>query len=302
MNIKGFLDAFMVRTQSKESIRAYQQDLERFEAFLRIRTLRVTQVNTNLIGEYVRHLQETAGRTKNGQLAPATINRRLAILSKYYDYLRAESNGKIRNLFRDFIKPKIDNNLPRAVGETQLQSLIEGVTNCRDRAIILLFLYSGLRLSELQQLNVDSINITDRRLPTGETVTLGEGEVLGKGSKRRRFVVALEALTALGAYLRGRSSSPEPALFLSERRGRLSCRAIQHLVEKWCRQLGIGRIHVHQLRHSFATRLVNAGMTSSVLKELMGHSSFTTTQRYYRIRPERLAREYHAAMEFFNVR
>jgi site-specific recombinase XerD len=81
-------------------------------------------------------------------------------------------------------------------------------------------------------------------------------------------------------------------MFLSEHGSRLSARVVQHLVHKWCLKLSVGRIHVHQLRHSFATRMVNAGMSSAVLRELMGHSSFTTTQRYFRIRPKRLATEF----------
>lgn len=182
-----------------------------------------------------------------------------------------------------------------------LQELLDGVTDLRDKAIILLFLFTGLRLAELHQLNIDSIEIHERVLPTGEKVTLGEGEVVGKGNKRRRFVVGLEALAALATYLQSRPNSEDKALFLSERRTRLSCRSIEHVVEKWCRVLGISKCHVHQLRHSFATRMVNAGMPSAVLRELMGHASFTSTLRYFRIQPNRLAQEYHAAMEFINL-
>jgi len=301
MKTEEFLKALAVRTQSADTLRAYRADLARFEAFLCERGLRTTQVKTSTITEYVEYLNQNAGRTRSGQLAPASIRRRLAVLSRYYEFLRAESNGKIRNPFRDYDKPKPDNDLPRAVDEGVLQQLIDGISDPRDKAIIMLFLYSGLRLRELCQLNVDSITVTERQLPNGPTVTLGQGEVIGKGRKRRRFLIALEALTALAAYLQVRPPATETALFLSERRTRLSCRAIQHAVQNWCRRLGLAHIHVHALRHSFCTRAVNAGMSSAVLRELMGHSSFTTTQRYYRIRPERLFREYHAANEYLHA-
>lgn len=88
------------------------------------------------------------------------------------------------------------------------------------------------------------------------------------------------------------------ALFLSQRRQRISGRAIQETVDKWCTKLGLEHIHVHQLRHSFATRNVNAGMSSTSLRELMGHANLNTTQRYFRVKPECLAREYFSAMEY----
>jgi site-specific recombinase XerD len=298
MKIDEFLATLAVRTQSADTHRAYREDLQRFEAFLRGRGLRVTQVKTSTISEYVAYLNQNAGRTNAGQLAPATIRRRLAVLSSYYEFLRAESNGKVRNPFAGYALPKPDNDLPRAVDDTTLQQLIDGITDARDKAIVMLFLYSGLRLHELCQLNVDSITVTERQLPNGQTVTLGEGEVLGKGRKRRRFVIGLEALTALSTYLQSRPSTTEAALFVSERRTRMSGRAIQHAVQTWCRRLGLAHIHVHALRHSFCTRMINAGMPSAVLRELSGHASWGAFQRYWRIRPERLFLEYHAAAEY----
>ena len=136
-------------------------------------------------------------------------------------------------------------------------------------------------------------------MPDGSVVFLGIGEVIGKGRKRRKFIIGEIALQALGDYIREkRSRDPNPALFLSARRQRISCRTIQDVVDRWCRKLGIPHIHAHQLRHSFATRAVNAGMSAAVLQELMGHAGLATTQRYFRVKPERLSREYFAAMEF----
>ncbi|MGA7459197.1 MAG: tyrosine-type recombinase/integrase [Candidatus Korobacteraceae bacterium] len=301
MKIDEFINDFSVRTQSKETLRAYRQDLQRFESYLNSKHLRVTQVTTSVISDYVRHLRETAGRTKDGQLAPASITRRLAALSRYYEYLRQESNGKIRNPFKDFRRPKVDNDLPRAVEEATLHALLGGITGPRDKAIILVFLYTGLRLSELQQLDVDTITVREQRTPAGEVITLGEGEVIGKGSKRRRFLIALEALTAVAAYLKHRPATSDKALFLSERRMRMSRRAIQFVVQKWCCRLELTHVNCHAFRHSFATRMINAGLPSTVLRELMGHASFTSTLRYSRIRPERVAREYFAALENFNA-
>jgi len=169
----------------------------------------------------------------------------------------------------------------------------------RDKAIVLLFIYSGLRLSELSQLNKDTISTRRHNLPDGSTQYFGSGEVLGKGRKRRQFMVGPTALQAVADYIRAhRAQDRNPALFLSERKKRISCRSIQDIVSRWCAKLGVPHVHVHRLRHSFATRNVNAGMSAAVLQELLGHSNLSTSQRYFRVKPERLSREYFATMEF----
>jgi site-specific recombinase XerD len=295
MKTKAFLTSLTTQAGSAETQRAYRQDLERFEAFLKKKGLRVTQVKPSVITEFLKHLEEEAGRP----LSPATVSRRLSVLSAYYDFLGGNSDGKIANPVLKVKRPKVRNDEPRAIDDNSLAKLVEAISDKRDRAIVLLFLYSGLRLSELRQLNTNTITTRRRTRPDGTIEFYGIGEVTGKGRKRRKFLVGPSALQALGEYIReSRTKDTSPALFLSERRTRLSTRAIQQIVDKWCRRSAVDQIHPHQLRHSFATRNVNAGMSAAVLQELMGHASLMTTQRYFRVRPDRLAREYNAAMEF----
>jgi site-specific recombinase XerD len=276
-------------------LRAYRQDIEKYEEFLRLKGLRVTQAKPSTISEYIHYLNAKNG----GVLAPATVSRRLSVLSAFYEFLRNNSDGNIRNPVTRVKRPRIDNELPRAVEDNALVTLVDGITDVRDRAIVLLFVYSGLRLSELCQLNKNTILSRMRKTPEGSVQYFGTGEVMGKGRKRRQFMVGPTALQALGEYIKeSRTKDDNPALFLSERRQRISCRNVQDVLDRWCKRLGVPHIHVHQLRHSFATRNVNAGMTAAVLQELMGHSSLSTTQRYFRIQPDRLSREYFAVMEF----
>jgi site-specific recombinase XerC len=129
----------------------------------------------------------------------------------------------------------------------------------------------------------------------------GSGEVIGKGSKLRRFYVGTETIPIYAQYLTTRTDD-HPALFLSERKGRLSARAIQFTLSAWCRKLGIPHIHPHQLRHSYATRLANAGINEMQLKDLMGHADFNTTLGYFKIREERIATGYFSAMEVYRPR
>jgi site-specific recombinase XerD len=299
MKIDSFIESLSTQTKSKETLRAYRQDLTRFGAFLKEKGLRTNQVKQSTIAEFIRHLEDTKGRTVSDRLAPATIARHLTVISAYYEWLRGDSDVAIRNPVERFKRPKVRNEKPRDVDDGILAKLVDGITDLRDRAIVLLFVYSGLRLSELGQLDKTTITLTKRKQPDGSLQYLGSGQVIGKGSKKRSFLVGAKAMQAVAAYIaQQRMEDDLPALFLSSRKTRLSTRAIQQILDKWCTRLKLSHIHVHQLRHSFATRSVNSGMSEAVLQELLGHASLNTTQRYFRMKPERLSREYFSTMEF----
>ena len=300
MNISGFLQYLSTRTHSQETIRAYSQDLHRFEAFLKSKGLRVTQAKPSTIAEFVAHLRDHHGRTVALELSPATIARRLAVLKSFYDFLADNSDGAVRNPVDHVKRPKVNNRLPRAVEEHRLEAFVNGIESSRDLAIVLFLVYTGLRLGELCRLDRATIVTRKRRDSVGQAQYFGFGQVVGKGNKNRNFIVAPKALAALKTYIKSRKDS-NPALFVSQRGTRLTPRAVQQIVAKWCRKAGLPHINVHAFRHSFATRNVNAGMSASVLQQLMGHSSPSSTEIYFRIRPERLTREYFAAMEFSNL-
>ena len=185
----------------------------------------------------------------------------------------------------------------KAIDDISIDALAKGISNIRDRALFLLTLSSGLRLSEVQQLGITSITQETETGQDGASFTYGTGLVVGKGSKQRRFYFDQAAIAAITDYLLTRTDGCS-ALFISERKQRMSHRAIQFAISTWARPLGIGHIHFHQIRHSFATRLANANISAVVLKELMGHSKFETTTRYFRLSEQTKSRQYHAAMEF----
>jgi site-specific recombinase XerD len=299
MQIQQYLEALGTQTRSTETMRAYRQDLERFEGFLSEKDLRVDEVKPSTITEYLTYLATNKGRTVSTTLSPSTIARRLAVVSSYYEWLQRDSDEVVRNPVARVKRPKVQNALHRAVDDSILGTLVDGITDPRDRAIVLLFIYSGLRLTELRMLDKETMRVSRRQLPDGTYEPYGIGQVVGKGSKPRSFIVGPKAVQAVGVYLaRHRAPDNYAALFLSSRKQRISCRAIQQIVDKWCIRLGLSHVHVHQLRHSFATRNVNAGMSAAVLQELMGHASLTTTQRYFQIKGERISREYFSVMEF----
>ncbi|MGA1984038.1 MAG: tyrosine-type recombinase/integrase [Acidobacteriaceae bacterium] len=299
MHIQQYLEDLGTETESTETLRAYRQDLERFDGFLREKNLRVDEVKPSDIKEYQAYLATNKGRTVSTTLSPSTIARRLAVVSSYYDWCQRNSDEPVINPVIRVKRPKVQNVLRRAVDDAILAKLVDGVTDVRDRAIVLLFLYSGLRLDELRQTDKTTLTLTKKKQPDGSFQYFGSGEVIGKGSKPRSFLVGPKAMQAVATYLtQQRMKDDLPPLFLSSRKTRLSSRAIQQVVNKWCVRLGVPHIHVHQFRHSFATRNVNAGMSAVVLQELMGHANLNTTQRYFGIKPERLSREYFSVMEF----
>jgi site-specific recombinase XerD len=299
MQIESFLESLSIQTGSAETLRAYRQDISRFGAFLKEKGLEDNQVKHSTIVEFVKHMENNKGRTSAGTLAPATIARRLSVVAAYYDFLGQGSEGIIQNPVEKVKRPKVQNEKIRDIDDGMLDTLVDGITEVRDKAIVLLFLYSGLRLDELRRLDKTSITLRVAKMPDGSSQRFGSGEVVGKGNKKRLFLVGPKAMQAIRTYIAQERMKDELLpLFLSSRRQRLSGRAIQEIVQRWCDRLGVPHIHVHQFRHSFATRNVNGGMSAAVLQQLMGHASLNTTQRYFHMKPERMSREYFAAMEF----
>jgi integrase/recombinase XerC len=170
----------------------------------------------------------------------------------------------------------------------------------RDRAILELFYASGLRLSELVDLDLEDVNLSGRIL-----------RARGKGSKERLVPFgnsAAEALRAMtedrspfgdsrGASAKGsRHSRPRHALFRNARGARLTTRSVDRIVRRYVGEAAIGRkISPHALRHSFATHLLQAGADLRAIQELLGHARLSTTQRYTHLDVKRLMEVYKSA-------
>lgn len=292
MNTTHFLTSLQVSEYSKETLRAYKADVDLFGCFLTARRLRLNQVTLRVLDEFLRTLRV------DRKLAPPTISPRLSGISAYFDYRAARSNGRVKNplLGRGFRWPRRTPPKPQGLDACTVDAILREIPSPRDRAMFALFVASGLRISELHQLNRNSIRVKSVARQS-DSMTLGIGEVIGKGKKQRTFLVEETTCEALAGLLRDRGNDGIEALFVSSRGGRLSVRAIRERFHHWCRRLGLPRFRVHQLRHTFATRMLNSGMSTLVLRELMGHSSFNTTLRYARIEDKNIARQYFAAME-----
>ncbi len=288
-SIPAFCEFVTAKGSPKTGV-AYACDLRQYAQYVRSLPVLVDgALSTSLARQYFSFLREA----KNED---STIIRKLAALSSYCDFLRAETVPSLPNPFlRLPLKRSLRaNKEPKPVDTLLLELILSGIDNLRDQALFRLLLATGLRISEVHALNRDSISIHEERNGDVRVIT-GSGEIVGKGNKRRRFFVDEATLIAYAGYVTSRSDA-SAALFVSARGTRLSVRGIQYRLAHWCEKFGAPHINVHRLRHTFATVLANNDIDSVALRHLMGHASFTTTMQYFKLHDKTIRRQYHAAM------
>ena len=190
--------------------------------------------------------------------------------------------------------PKIKKLLPQTLSVDQTVKLVDikddSFLGLRDHAILELFYSSGLRLSELVNLNKNDINFDD------VTIT-----VIGKGNKERVVPVGSFATKAIKKWLKIRKNisgltSETEILFLSQNAKKLTSRAIQYRLKFWAIKQGIPEnIHPHLLRHSFASHLLQSSQDLRAVQELLGHANISTTQIYTHLDFQHLSKIYDKA-------
>jgi integrase/recombinase XerC len=275
------------RNVSAHTLRAYRQDLEAFRAFLReelkwegAQALR--RVDNLTLRRYLAALHK--------RNAKSTIGRKLAALRTFFRFLVREGVLEA-NPGETVATPKREKYLPKTLTVDEAFALMEtgetpGLLSLRDRAIVELLYSCGLRVGELEGLNVGSADLAQ-----------GLVRVVGKGRKERIVPVGRQAREALGAYLesRGNPADGEP-LFLNHRGGRLTSRSIErHLKVRLLRAGILKEATPHSLRHSFATHLLDGGADLRAIQELLGHASLSTTQKYTQVSVDQLMHVYDQA-------
>jgi integrase/recombinase XerD len=193
------------------------------------------------------------------------------------------------------VRPRLPRALPHPLTVEEVTSIVEAPGDAtpvatRDRAILELLYGAGLRISELVGLDVDDLDLDDAAV-----------RVFGKGSKERLVPIGRMARDAVAAYLtRGRpalaTGRSRAALFLNTRGGRLTRQSCSRLLDAHRTRAGITRVVTpHDLRHSFATHLLEGGADVRVVQELLGHASVATTQVYTLVTTEHLRAAYYTA-------
>jgi len=215
---------------------------------------------------------------------------RLSALRQFFSYLVQQGQMKV-NPATGISAPKQGKHLPKNIDAEQVQKLLSNDSkdpiDLRDRAMMELMYSSGLRLSELQGLNLNSINTRVR-----------EVRVIGKGNKERIVPFGRYASHAIQQWLKVRPlfNPKDDALFVSQLGNRLTHRSIQKRMENWGIRQGLNsHLNPHKLRHSFATHMLEASSDLRAVQELLGHSNLSTTQIYTHLNFQHLAEVYDQA-------
>lgn len=284
------------RSLSDNTRRIYADDLHTFLDYCRGNGHGLRDMDRQLLRGYVAFLA-TAGRSDGHQpsgYARVSIVRKLTALRTFYNFLVQEGWFKSTPVpsARSF-PVKVEKPLPSFLGKQEATRLLaapddDTPAGLRDRAILEVLYACGVRLAELQGMNLGDIN-ADRR----------EILVRGKGDKERWTLYGGPAQDALDRYLEdGRphfaaTSDYRDPLFVNRYGGRLSRRSIEKIVSDYAARAGLKEgIHTHTLRHSFASHMLEGDADLRVIQELLGHSSVSTTQLYTHITKQEARRAY----------
>lgn len=253
----------------------------------------IAQADVEMLRKYLAFLADQ-------NYSPATMARKIATLRSFYKWALKRSliDTNPMTLIRT---PRQSKRLPRAISVEQIERLLSApddtdVLGARDRAMLETLYSTGIRVSELVDLNIEDLD------EPGEAL-----RVRGKGKKERLVPLGSHALAAISHYKRtllnderyrdawAHTSADRP-LFINKHGGRLSSRSVRRKLDKYLRAVGLDpSISPHTLRHSFATHLLDNGADLRSVQELLGHQSLSTTQTYTHLTTQRLREAYDQA-------
>lgn len=266
---------------AKNTLDSYERDLKVFLNYLQKNALTNLQavMRSNVVG-YLGSLKERG-------LAVSTISRNLASIRSFFNYLVAERYIQ-ENPANDMESPKQEKKLPKILSMKDIDLLlkqpnIEKVTGIRDSAMLELLYATGIRVTELIDLNINDIN-TDS----------GYIRCKGKGSKERIVPIGNLASQKVKFYINNSRTklikqSGDQSLFFNQHGKRLTRQGFWKILKKYTKQANISReITPHTLRHSFATHLLENGADLRSVQEMLGHADISTTQIYTQITKRKL--------------
>lgn len=270
---------------SVHTLKNYQRDLKQFQSWLKKNKCDAIIDADNL------HIRNwIAGLHRQG-IGSHSLQRKLSSLRSFYNFLIRKRQLK-NNPALDIRAPKAAKKLPDTLDTDTLSQLLnippDSILAIRDRAIMELFYSSGLRLSELVNLSLNSIDLKEKSL-----------RAIGKGDKERLLPIGKKAVEAIQSWLNKRdemANTDENALFVSMRGKRISTRSIQERLNYWRKKQGLEQhIHPHKLRHSFASHILESSGDLRAVQELLGHADISTTQIYTHLDFQHLANVYDKA-------
>lgn len=284
---------------SNHTLSAYMRDMNQ---------LSTLYPNINLANITNPQIRSAVARLHSQNYSPRSLSRLLSTWRSFYKWFCIRERLAV-NPTVDVKTPKVPRSLPKALSTDQTKVLLDtglNLTNhspitARDQAIFELFYSSGLRLSELVNVDIQFHRVGKYESQGWLNLPEREITVIGKGKKTRLLPLGEKAIQAIKFWLSKRhllvkpNTPPEDeyALFLGERGGRISPRVIQLQLKK----LGIksnipANIHPHVLRHSFASHILQSSQDLRAVQELLGHANIATTQIYTKLDFQHLAQVY----------
>jgi site-specific recombinase XerD len=271
--------AYLERRQfSAHTVASYTLDLRLF--FVEV-TVPLAQVSFREVDQFVEH-QHQHGR------AWATINRRLNALKHFFDFCLDQ-----QLMGGNPIKPshfvRRGRPLPKALSREQVQRLFAQIAHPLDRALFLVMLRCGLRVSEVAQLKIDHIDWEQQALHIEQ----------GKGRKDRRVYMSPDMVTSLHQCMEQHPGDRAKGyVFWNRKRVQqpLSIKAIQKKMERYAKAAEI-TASCHSLRHTFASNLLEHGAEVVAIRDFLGHSQIASSERYAKISSQKIKQEYMRTMQ-----
>lgn len=280
------------RNLSENTLRAYEGDLQQFAVFW-----------DGLPGDDKKYLtcrqlfERYLVSLFYKKIDKSSIARKLSCFKSFERYVR----GQGIHLGLKLTRPRLDKKLPIYLSVEEMNHLLDDVNMqelptkfpYRDRAILEMLYATGVRCSELINIAIGHVDMTQRTI-----------RVLGKGKKERIVLFGQKAYERLQEYLtheRPRFRNAADIVFLNYRYEKLTSRSVQRIIEMFRKQLKIERpITPHKIRHTFATHLLNKGVDLRVVQELLGHQTLSSTEKYTHVSLEELSKlceEVHPAKD-----
>ena len=289
LNVDKFLDYLSSElNRSQQTVESYRDDLKHFEMFAKdlSDSFSWETVDSDMVRDWMESMMDKGN-------SAATVSRRLSALKTFYRFALARRYVESDPVYS--IKgPKKEKPLPQFVKESEMDELLDrqawgdDYNNVRARTIIILFYETGMRLSELVNLDDKDVNFVTSEI-----------KITGKGNKQRIVPFGDELKNTLLEFRRLRDASVEvktPALVVSDKGTRMSPSKVQNIVRSnLSRVCSLKKKSPHVLRHSFATAMLNHHVGIENLKKLLGHASISTTEIYTHTTFEQLKRVYNEA-------
>ena len=268
------------RGLSKNTLEAYKNDLIGFfDYFQNVENL--DEIKRNNFSEYTMFLA-------SNNISSSSITRKLASIKGFFKYISANREIK-SNPALSITSPKIPKRLPKVISLDEIKTILKNNMTIKEKAVFELLYATGLRVSELVNLEIKNIDLKNNLIKT-----------TGKGSKERFVPVGKKAKAALNEYLKQRelilktkfgSNYKENAIFINDNGKKITRQWVYNFIKKQG-ELIHKHISPHTIRHSFATHLLENGADLRAVQELLGHSSVVTTQLYTHISKKRLKEIY----------